>query len=49
MSMTTLPARSTSPFFYGLLDREEISIDIDKGKTRVVRRTGRSDTVDEEG
>jgi pyruvate carboxylase len=39
----------TSPFFYGLLDREEISIDIDKGKTLVVRQTGRSDTVDEEG
>jgi pyruvate carboxylase len=39
----------TSPFFYGLLDREEISIDIDKGKTLVVRQTGRSDTVDDEG
>ncbi len=39
----------TSPFFYGLLDREEIAVDIDKGKTLVVRQTGRSDTVDEEG
>ena len=39
----------TSPFFYGLRDREEIAIDIDKGKTLVVRQTGRSDTVDEEG
>jgi pyruvate carboxylase len=39
----------TSPFFYGLLDREEVSIDIDKGKTLVVRQTGRSDGVDEEG
>ena len=39
----------TSPFFYGLLDREEVSIDIDKGKTLVVRQTGRSDAVDEEG
>jgi pyruvate carboxylase len=39
----------TSPFFYGLLDREEIAIDIDKGKTLVVRQTGRSDTVDDEG
>ncbi|MBY0453289.1 MAG: pyruvate carboxylase [Burkholderiaceae bacterium] len=39
----------TSPFFYGLLDREEIAIDIDQGKTLVVRQTGRSDTVDEEG
>jgi pyruvate carboxylase len=39
----------TSPFFYGLLDREEITVDIDKGKTLVLRQTGRSDTVDEEG
>lgn len=39
----------TSPFFYGLLDREEIAIHIDQGKTLVVRQTGRSDTVDEEG
>jgi pyruvate carboxylase len=39
----------TSPFFYGLLDREEVAIDIDTGKTLVVRQTGRSDTVDEEG
>jgi pyruvate carboxylase len=39
----------TSPFFYGLLDREEVSIDIDKGKTLVVRQTGRSDAVDDEG
>jgi pyruvate carboxylase len=31
------------------LDREEISIDIDQGKTLVVRQTGRSDAVDEEG
>jgi pyruvate carboxylase len=39
----------TSPFFYGLRDREEIAVDIDKGKTLVIRQTGRSDTVDEEG
>ena len=39
----------TAAFFYGLMDREEISIDIDKGKTLVLRQTGRSDTVDEEG
>jgi pyruvate carboxylase len=39
----------TSPFFYGLADREEVSIDIDKGKTLVVRQTGRSDAIDEEG
>lgn len=39
----------TSAFFYGLLDREEISVDIEKGKVLIVRQTGRSDTVDEEG
>ncbi|HSG23667.1 MAG TPA: biotin/lipoyl-containing protein, partial [Azonexus sp.] len=39
----------TSAFFYGLLDREEISVDIEKGKALIVRQTGRSDTVDEEG
>jgi pyruvate carboxylase len=39
----------TSAFFYGLLDREEILVDIDKGKALIVRQTGRSDTVDEEG
>jgi pyruvate carboxylase len=39
----------TSPFFYGLRDREEIGVDIDKGKTLIIRQTGRSDTVDDEG
>mgnify|MGYP001416711344 CR=1 FL=1 len=39
----------TSAFFYGLQDREEIAIDIDKGKTLVVRQTGRSEAPDEEG
>ena len=39
----------TSPFFYGLHDREEVAIDIDKGKTLVVRQTGRSELPDEEG
>lgn len=39
----------TSPFFYGLQDREEIAIDIDKGKTLVVRQTGRSEAPDEDG
>ena len=39
----------TSPFFYGLQDREEVAIDIDRGKALVVRLTGRSDAVDEEG
>ena len=39
----------TPAFFYGLSDLDEISVDIDKGKTLVIRQTGRSDTVDEEG
>ncbi|MFH1987970.1 MAG: biotin/lipoyl-containing protein, partial [Pseudomonadota bacterium] len=39
----------TSPFFYGLQDREEVAIDIDKGKTLVVRQTGRAEAPDEEG
>ncbi len=39
----------TPAFFYGLVDREEISLEIDKGKTLIVRQTGRSDTIDEEG
>jgi pyruvate carboxylase len=39
----------TSPFFYGLQDREEIAVDIDKGKTLVVRQTGRSEAPDDEG
>jgi pyruvate carboxylase len=39
----------TPAFFYGLRDREEVALEIDKGKTLIVRQTGRSDTVDEEG
>jgi pyruvate carboxylase len=39
----------TSTFFYGLLDREEVSVAIAKGKGLVVRQTGRSEGVDEEG
>jgi pyruvate carboxylase len=39
----------TSSFFYGLRDRDEIAVDIDKGKTLIVRQTGRSDTPDDEG
>jgi pyruvate carboxylase len=39
----------TSPFFYGLQDREEITVDIDKGKTLVIRQTGRAEAPDEEG
>jgi len=39
----------TSAFFYGLHDREEIGVLIDKGKTLIVRQTGRSDQPDDEG
>ena len=39
----------TSPFFYGLQEREEISVDLDKGKTLVVRQTARTEAADEEG
>ena len=39
----------TSPFFYGLQDREEIAVDIDKGKTLLIRQMGRSESADEEG
>ena len=39
----------TPAFFYGLRDREEVSLDIDRGKTLIVRLTGRSDTLDEDG
>ena len=39
----------TSAFFHGLRDREEVALEIDRGKTLIVRQTGRSETVDEEG
>jgi pyruvate carboxylase len=39
----------TTAFFYGLRDREEVSLDIEKGKTLIVRQTGRSDMLDEDG
>jgi pyruvate carboxylase len=39
----------TPAFFYGLRDREEVSLDIEKGKTLIVRQTGRSDMLDEDG
>jgi pyruvate carboxylase len=39
----------TSAFFYGLHDREEIAVSIDRGKTLIVRQAGRSDTPDDEG
>jgi pyruvate carboxylase len=32
----------TPMFFHGLKDREEISVDIDRGKTLIVRQTGSS-------
>ncbi|SFI00476.1 pyruvate carboxylase [Collimonas sp. OK307] len=37
----------TSVFFYGLQDGQEISIDIDQGKTLVVRLQGRTELADE--
>jgi pyruvate carboxylase len=39
----------TPAFFYGLSDQDEISVEIDKGKALVIRQTGRSERVDEEG
>jgi pyruvate carboxylase len=39
----------TSPFFYGMQDREEVAVAIDKGKTLIVRQVGRSEVPDEEG
>ena len=39
----------TPTFFYGLRDREEIAVGMEKGKTLVVRLTGRSESVDEDG
>jgi pyruvate carboxylase len=44
--VSTLP---TPAFFYGLRDREEVSLHIDQGKTLIVRQQGRSDTLDEDG
>ncbi len=41
-------ALPTVNFFYGLNEQEEISVDIDRGKTLVIRLQGRSD-VEEEG
>ena len=38
----------TSVFFYGLHEKDEIAVEIDKGKTLVIRLTGRTQ-VDEEG
>jgi len=39
----------TPAFFHGLRDREEIAVGIDRGKTLLIRQTGRSETVDDEG
>jgi pyruvate carboxylase len=38
----------TPTFFYGMKDREEIAVDIERGKTMVIALQGRSE-VDEEG
>ncbi|MGQ0697445.1 MAG: pyruvate carboxylase [Panacagrimonas sp.] len=38
----------TPTFFYGLKDQEEISVDIDQGKTLVIRLQGRTE-IEEEG
>lgn len=38
----------TSAFFYGLKDREEIAVEIDRGKTLVIRLQGNAE-LDEEG
>ncbi|MDQ3259294.1 MAG: pyruvate carboxylase [Pseudomonadota bacterium] len=38
----------TSAFFYGLKDREEIAVDIDRGKTLMIRLQGNAE-LDEEG
>ena len=38
----------TPTFFYGLREQEEISVDIDQGKTLVIRLQGRTD-IEEEG
>ena len=38
----------TPVFFYGLSEKDEMAVDIDKGKTLVVRLTGKT-VVDEEG
>ena len=37
----------TPAFFYGLPENEEISVDIDTGKTLVIRLQGRTDLADE--
>ncbi len=42
-------ALPTSAFFHGLRDREEVAVEIDRGKTLIVRQTGRSDGADDEG
>ncbi|ROH86769.1 pyruvate carboxylase [Stagnimonas aquatica] len=40
-------ALPTPVFFYGLPDNEEISVDIDTGKTLVIRLQGRTELLDE--
>ena len=40
-------ALPTPVFFYGLSEKEEVAIDIDRGKTLVIQLTGRADSDDE--
>ena len=40
-------ALPTPAFFYGLKEQQEISVDIDQGKTLVIRLQGRADSVEE--
>lgn len=40
---------STSAFFYGLNNYEEINVDLQKGKTIVIRKTGRAESPDTNG
>ena len=37
----------TQAFFHGLRDREEVAVQIDRGKTLIVRQTGRSEGTDD--
>lgn len=37
----------TPAFFYGLSERDEMSVDIDRGKTLVLRLTGRTDNTED--
>jgi pyruvate carboxylase len=39
----------TAAFLHGLRDREEIAVDIERGKTLIIRQTARGETPDDEG